>query len=399
MSSETVISVRNLGKCYQIYDKPRDRLLQMFARGRKKYYREFWALRDISFDLARGEVLGIVGKNGAGKSTLLQMVCGTLFPTAGTVEVQGRVAALLELGAGFNPEFSGRENVYLSATVMGLSKEEIDERYDAIVAFSGIGDFIEQPVKTYSSGMYVRLAFAVATSVEPDILIVDEALSVGDGAFARQSFDRIMGLKERGATILFCSHSMYMLEAFCAKAIWLEQGQMRMFDVAQRVTAAYQASLDAEAINSSGPERALSLAQKNGRILKVYAESDGSVGTSLRLISLKSKLKITLEFKQEPSLPPSSVLLGIANAAGITVASVSSRDDGVKLAINSEGIGHATVIFPEIPLLKGEYSVTGIVACERAMHVYDIAERCIMLHVTQEGPAQGLVALPHAWGE
>ena len=399
MSSETVISVRNLGKCYQIYDKPRDRLLQMFSRGRKKYYREFWALRDISFDLAKGEVLGIVGRNGAGKSTLLQMICGTLFPTTGTVEVQGRIAALLELGAGFNPEFSGRENVYLSATVMGLSKEEIDERYDAIVAFSGIGDFIGQPVKTYSSGMYVRLAFAVATSVDPDILIIDEALSVGDGAFARQSFDRIMSLKERGATILFCSHSMYMVEAFCDKAIWLEQGQMRMLDVAQRATAAYQASLDAEMVCPPASVTTPLLAQKNGRILEIYAESDGIVGTSLQLISLKSRLKITLKFQQEPSLPPSSVVLGIANAAGITVASVSSHDDGVTLAINSEGIGHVTVAFPEIPLLKGEYSITGIVACERAMHVYDIAERCIVLQVIQEGPAQGLVALPHVWGE
>ena len=207
MSSEVAISVRSLSKCYQMYDKPRDRLLQMVCRGRRQYYREFWALHNLSFDVGKGEVVGIIGNNGAGKSTLLQLICGTLHPTAGSVAVQGRIAALLELGAGFNPEFSGRENVYLSATVMGLSTGEIDARYEQIVAFSGIADFINQPVKTYSSGMYVRLAFAVATSVEPDTLIIDEALSVGDGEFARKSFDRIMELKKRGSTILFCSHS------------------------------------------------------------------------------------------------------------------------------------------------------------------------------------------------
>ena len=206
-----------LGKTFELYTRPVDRLWQLLWGRRRRFSKPFVALNDVSFSLKRGEVLGLVGRNGAGKSTLLQLICGTLQPTAGEVAVNGRVAALLELGAGFNPEFTGRENVFLNAAVMGLSTAEIDARYDEIVSFSGIGDFINQPVKTYSSGMYMRLAFAVATAVDPDILVIDEALSVGDGAFARKSFDRIMALRERGATILFCSHSMYQIEAIC---IW-----------------------------------------------------------------------------------------------------------------------------------------------------------------------------------
>jgi len=397
MSSDAAISISNLSKCYQIYQNPRDRLLQMIMRGRRQYYQEFWALRDVSFDLARGETIGIIGRNGAGKSTLLQLICGTLNPSAGEIAVHGRVAALLELGAGFNPEFTGRENVYLNASLLGLTQDEIDARYDEVVAFSGIGDFIHQPVKTYSSGMYVRLAFSVATCVDPDILVVDEALSVGDGEFARKSFDRIMELKKTGTTILFCSHAMYMIEAFCDRAIWLEQGQVRLLDAAPRVTAAYQATLDAALGSGILTERPATLSQKNGRILKAYGAVDGNIGTSLRLKSLKSTLEVTVEFLVDPSLPTPSVALGIANAAGITVASASSANDGAMMNVDENGRGQATVVFPKIPLLKGEYSITTFVACEKAMHVYDMIERCIMLQVTQEGLAQGVVELPHEW--
>ena len=211
MSSDMPFAIRanQLGKEFALFEKPIDRLKQYFFMGRRQYGRRFQALSDISFSLPKGQVLGLVGDNGAGKSTLLQIVCKTLMPTSGSVEIHGRVAALLELGAGFNSEFSGRENIYLNASVLGLTLNEINERYESIVEFSGIREFIEQPVKTYSSGMYVRLAFSVATCVDPDILVIDEALSVGDGAFARKSFDRIMELKSSGTTILFCSHSMY----------------------------------------------------------------------------------------------------------------------------------------------------------------------------------------------
>jgi lipopolysaccharide transport system ATP-binding protein len=235
MTSDIAISVKNLSKCYEIYSSPSARLKQFIVPKLKrlldhksahssKYYREFWAVKDISFEVKRGETVGIIGSNGSGKSTLLQMICGTLTPTMGTVQTHGRVAALLELGAGFNPEFTGRENVYLNATVLGLSSEEIDARFDAIAAFADIGDFIDQPIKTYSSGMSVRLAFAVQSQIDPDIFIVDEALSVGDAKFQAKCFDRLRQLKENGTCILLVTHSSEQIVTHCTQAILLSKG-------------------------------------------------------------------------------------------------------------------------------------------------------------------------------
>ena len=230
--TDVAISVQNLSKCYQIYENPRDRLKQ-FVMPRmhriagnkpKQYFKEFWALKDVSFEIKKGETVGIIGRNGSGKSTLLQMICGTLNPTSGSVQTNGRIAALLELGSGFNPEFTGRENVYMNAAVLGLSLDEVDTRFDDIAAFADIGQFIEQPVKTYSSGMMVRLAFAVAINVDPQILIVDEALSVGDELFQRKCFARIEAIKQKGATILFVSHSASTIIELCTRAILVDQG-------------------------------------------------------------------------------------------------------------------------------------------------------------------------------
>lgn len=224
MSSEIAIKVNNLSKCYHLYDKPHDRLLQILARNRKQYYREFWALKEVSFQVNKGETVGIIGKNGSGKSTLLQIICGTLSATKGEVETQGRIAALLELGSGFNPEFTGRENVYMNATMLGLNKKEIDERFDDIVSFADIGDFIEQPTKTYSTGMTIRLAFAVQSQIEPDILIVDEALAVGDAKFQAKCFDRLKQLRENGTSILLVTHGSEQIVTHCSQAILLNNG-------------------------------------------------------------------------------------------------------------------------------------------------------------------------------
>lgn len=243
MSSEIAIKVDNLCKCYQIYDKPRDRLLQMLMRGHRQYYREFWALKDVSFEIKKGETLGIIGRNGCGKSTLLQMICGTLNPTSGDVQTNGRIAALLELGSGFNPEFTGRENIFMNAAVLGLSKEEIESRFEDIVAFADIGSFIEQPVKTYSSGMSVRLAFAVAINVNPQILVVDEALAVGDELFQRKCFSRIEQIKEGGATILFVSHSGATIVSLCDRAILLDSGEKIAEGLPKHIVGNYQKML------------------------------------------------------------------------------------------------------------------------------------------------------------
>ncbi len=238
MSFEFAIQAKNLGKCYQIYGQPLDRLKQSFWRSKKRFYQEFWALRDVSFKIRKGETVGIIGSNGSGKSTLLQILCGTLSPTQGEVTINGRVAALLELGAGFNPEFTGRENVYMNAAIMGLSTAEIDSRYDEIAAFANIGSFIEQPVKTYSSGMYVRLAFATAINVSPDILVVDEALAVGDIRFQQKCMARIRKFCRSG-TVIFVSHDMATVTELCSRVIWIESGVIKMEGLPKIVAEKY----------------------------------------------------------------------------------------------------------------------------------------------------------------
>jgi lipopolysaccharide transport system ATP-binding protein len=244
---DVAISVRGLSKVYQIYDKPQDRLKQslvgraqrLVGRAPRSYHRAFWALRELGFDVMRGEAVGIIGRNGSGKSTLLQLVCGTLTPTAGEVRVHGRVAALLELGAGFNPEFTGRENVYMSASILGLRREEIDAVYEDIVAFADIGDeFLDQPTKVYSSGMYMRLAFAVIAHVQADIMIIDEALAVGDTVFIQKCMRFLRDFRERG-TLLFVSHDTSAVLNFCRTAVWLDKGEVRMQGAAEDVCNAY----------------------------------------------------------------------------------------------------------------------------------------------------------------
>jgi lipopolysaccharide transport system ATP-binding protein len=247
-SDEAAIRVRNLSKHYLLFDRPEDRLKQsivprlqrLVGRPPKQYFRNFAALNDVSFEVKRGETVGIVGRNGSGKSTLLQLICGTLQPTHGTVEINGRVAALLELGAGFNPQFTGRENVYMNAAILGLSKAEIDNRFEEIARFADIGAFIEQPVKTYSSGMFVRLAFATAINVDPDILVVDEALAVGDEGFQRKCFARIEQIQDKGGTILFVSHGAQTIVQLCSRAMLFDGGELLLEGEPKRVVSHYQ---------------------------------------------------------------------------------------------------------------------------------------------------------------
>jgi lipopolysaccharide transport system ATP-binding protein len=246
MSSDVIVSARDLSKCYQIYEHPRDRLRQFFSplearlsrRPVRQHFREFWALRDVSLEIRRGETVAIVGRNGSGKSTFLQLVCGTLNPSGGTVATFGRVAALLELGSGFNPEFTGRENVFLNAGVLGLTREQTIERFPAIEAFADIGQFIDQPVKTYSSGMMVRLAFAVVAHVDADLLVIDEALAVGDAVFTQKCMRFIRSYQERG-TLLFVSHDMGSVVNLCSRAVWLDHGRVRQTGDAKSVSQAY----------------------------------------------------------------------------------------------------------------------------------------------------------------
>ena len=239
MSSDISISVQNISKSFEIYAKPVHRLWQMLFAGRRCFYREFKALQNIDFDVRRGECVGIIGRNGAGKSTLLQIIAGTLRSSSGSCTLSGRVAALLELGSGFNPEFSGKDNVFLNAAVLGFSREQTEARYQEILDFADIGDFIDQPVKTYSSGMLVRLAFAVQVMLDPDVLIVDEALAVGDIFFQQKCFARLKKLTSQGTTILFVSHDIALVKSLCSRAVYLKEGKLAAFGPAAEVCDMY----------------------------------------------------------------------------------------------------------------------------------------------------------------
>lgn len=258
-STEPVISVRGISKCYEIYDKPIDRLKQTLWRGKRRYYREFWALRDISFEVRRGESIGIIGRNGSGKSTLLQIIAGTLRPTHGEVEVHGRVAALLELGSGFNPDFTGRENAFLNGAILGMTKPEVERRFDAIAAFADIGQFIDMPVKTYSTGMLVRLAFAVQIQLEPDILIVDEALAVGDSLFQKRCYQKLEEMRAKGLTLVFVSHDQESVRTLTTRALLLDEGHARALGSSAEVVLEYRRLLhEAEKSYSESVVKAMS---------------------------------------------------------------------------------------------------------------------------------------------
>ena len=428
MSSELALNIDQISKTYHLYDQPKDRLKQMLLRGKRQYFREYQALKPVSFSLPKGEVLGVVGRNGAGKSTLLQLICGTLTPTTGQVTVQGRIAALLELGAGFNPQFTGRENIYLSASIMGISKQDVDQKIDDIIDFSGVRNFIDQPVSTYSSGMYVRLAFSVATSVEPDILIVDEALSVGDGDFARRSFERIMAMKERGATILFCSHSLYQIEVLCSSAIWLEKGQLIKTGTPAEIVPQYQAFLDCLAVDpdatpddvgkrpiandaanaalnptasvSNQPEQASTPSPSTNeyaRISNVVAKTGTAQGDQLDIVSGETDLTLDIRFQSTLRDEIPQVALTIHNAAGQLITSCGAWVAGVQPEVDANGNGRISVTFPAVALLKGTYYVGVLLFCQRGLFLHDEADPVVTLHVTQRNQERGIVMLPHTW--
>ena len=396
MFFDTAIEVRELGKCYQFYARPQDRLKQFLARGRKQYFREFWALQGVSFQLRRGEVLGLVGRNGAGKSTLLQLICGTLQPTVGELQVRGRIAALLELGAGFNPEFTGRENVFMNAAVLGVPEDEIAAKFDAIVDFAGLRDFIDQPVKTYSSGMYVRLAFSVATSIEPDILVIDEALSVGDGAFARKSFERIMALKEQGATILFCSHSMYQVEALCSRAIWLEAGRVRQAGEVAGVVREYQAFLDALAAGDAEPAKALAVASPERRVR--FLAYEVTVDGEAEKVAHSGQSSVCLSVRlQGPPGEPITLAAAILGLDEVFLASASTANDGLTLVIGADGTCQASIVFEPLLLLRGVYRLRAWILDAKGLFLHEELTEAARLTVDQQGLEQGVFAQPHRW--
>lgn len=402
MSSDFAIKVENLSKCYQIYDKPQDRLKQsLFSRLQrltgqppKQYFREFWALKDVSFEVNKGETVGIIGRNGSGKSTLLQLICGTLTPTAGSIQTQGRVAALLELGAGFNPEFTGRENVYFNASILGLSTEEIDSRFADIVAFADIGDFINQPVKTYSSGMYVRLAFAVAVHVQPDILVVDEALSVGDIAFRNKCMEVIQKMVMSGVTILFVTHDLGTLQLLCSRVLWMANGELRASGDPIRIAQDYYVST----ISDGGPkeqENSLPPQQDTGKarfleLCLLGGEDDHFyVGRSLQI-------GFTLHAREK--LPRLVFAVSIYRSDGDWLVGQTSRDAGVIWDAPDAGETISGLLdLKPLCLAPGEYLVAFAAYAEDYSICYALTDLCLPFSVRAEFPTWGKFNHPCTW--
>jgi lipopolysaccharide transport system ATP-binding protein len=331
MRSDIVVSVKNLTKTYRIFGHAGDRIKQALTLGRIRFCREFTALQDVSFEIKKGETIGIIGRNGSGKSTLLQLICGILKPTSGTVQTEGRISALLELGAGFNPEFTGRENVYFQGAVMGMAKKEMDERFDAIMAFADIGEFIDQPVRTYSSGMYVRLAFSVAIHVQPDILVVDEALSVGDAAFQHKSIKRAQELINAGTSLLLVSHDRSMITATCSRCIFIDNGRISMDGLPADVFDYYYASI------TKGSESLQLHRLASGRSQVISGTGEARVET-IRLLDKDGKeldnvevgIPVALEFlvRAHQSIPRLVLSFVIRDRLGQSIFSTDTNNFG-----------------------------------------------------------------------
>ncbi len=403
--ADVALRVQNLGKCYQIYGKPHDRLKQ-FVMPRlskltggvpQKYFREFWALRDVSFEVKKGEAVGILGRNGSGKSTLLQIICGTLTPTCGQVEVNGRVAALLELGAGFNPEFTGRENVYLNAAILGLTPAEIDARLDEILAFADIGEFVDQPVKHYSSGMYVRLAFAVAVHVCPQILIVDEALSVGDLAFQNKCVLKIKSLREQGTTLLFVTHDLSTLQMICDRVAWLQNGRVVTIGNPVQVCQDYYVG-----VTGSQPEKADQMTivpQKNTGMAKFLDVGlDCIDATASPMYRGGEIIRFRFTIKAEQALGRSIFAVSIFRADGDWVIGQTSREAKVFWPpCGADGLHSGEFVLQPNCLAPGDYRAAFGAYSEDLSICYALSELNVTFSVRWDYPTWGRFIHPCLW--
>jgi ABC-type polysaccharide/polyol phosphate transport system ATPase subunit len=388
------VEASGLTKVYRLYDSPWDRLLERLL-GRSRH-REQVAVNDVSFRLPRGEGLGLVGQNGAGKSTLLKMLAGVLEPTSGTVRVAGSVSSILELGAGFHPEFTGRQNIRINAALLGLDAEMVAERTPAIVEFCELGHYLDQPVKHYSTGMVMRLAFSIATQVEPEVLIVDEALSVGDGYFQKKCTDRILELLELGTTLLFCSHAMYYVDAFCKHAIWLRDGAVAAQGDAKLVIHAYEDFLRAR----TGEARSGALAEGDAR----EREGDPARFRSVTVdgeshpvvVSRGQTLRIELEWESDDPERAFHVGVGVNRSDETEVLTLTTKALGLAPFSGQRRYAGAFSV-PDLPLVKGEFVVYAFLLDERMVHVYD--RKVLRPAFRMEcGPYDfALVELPYHW--
>ena len=390
------IEAANLTKHYRVYLRPVDRLKEAITR--RPHHKEVEALHGISFRVPVGGTLGIIGENGAGKSTLLKILAGTTTPTSGHFIRNGRVAALLELGSGFHPEFSGRGNIHLNAALLGLSEQEIKEREQSIIDFSELGEAIERPVKTYSSGMHIRLAFSIATSVDPDTLIIDEALSVGDQYFQKKCIDRMVGFKAVGKTIVFCSHSMYQVGQLCENALWLMNGRLNAFGPAAETVAGYLAYQENKVAADSpspqpDPECPIPPAPPKIIVEKIYLSDDR--GHSIHKI--EQFQPVTIKIITRCLGPDHTGHLGVAikKPDNQLIFGITTKEDGLE-PITFSGTQMVELVIPSCPLMSGAYQAAAIVADSHALvSIHENASD--LFTITGKRPELGMFWIDHTW--
>lgn len=389
------ISLVDCSKSYRLYDNPVDRLRE-WVTGRPSH-KVFPALAPISLDIERGESIGLIGHNGAGKSTLLKLLCGVTQPTAGEVRVDGTIASILELGTGFHPEFTGRDNAALNAAILGLSSTEVKERLPEIFEFSELGSFLDQPVKTYSSGMYMRLAFSVAVNVDPDILVIDEALAVGDGHFQKKCIDRIREFQRKGKTIVFCSHALYFVSTLCTRTLWLDHGRMRRFGPTVDVVHAYETFL-LEQEKRSHDEKAESAVEEVAtpvRIREARFEDDN--GKAKAVFRTGDDIVLRASIEADDAGQRIHVLAGFDRAADdMQCFAIGTNLDGLE-PLSGDHLYEVKLRLNNVPLVRGDYSLALFVGDENGMHVFDRKDFRPAFSIGGDRYEIGLIRVAHEW--
>jgi lipopolysaccharide transport system ATP-binding protein len=384
----------DLTKQYEIYARPIDRLLELFLR--RPRHTVFPALQEVSFEVGFGETVGIVGQNGAGKSTLLKLLCGVTRPTSGTLETRGTIASILELGTGFHPEFTGRDNAALNAAVLGLTAAEIKERLPSILEFSELGTFIDRPVKTYSSGMYMRLAFSVAVNVDPDILIIDEALAVGDGHFQKKCIDKIREFQEAGKSILFCSHALYLVSSICRRTLWLDHGRVMRWGPTLDVVHEYETFLlerDRQGVAEGEPEPERLSTPVRFRGITVH----DAAGRQRDVFARGEDIHVRMRIHSDVPSQPVHVLLGVHRAADdFQCFAVGTHADGVP-PLSGRGEYELTIELRNVPLNRGDYSLIAFVGDENALVVFARRDLSRGFAIGGERFDIGLISVDHRW--
>jgi len=433
--TDNVLSIAQLGKEYRLFDSPRDRLRALLTGVSR--HSSHWALKGVTFDLTRGQCLGLVGDNGAGKSSLLKLITGTIQPTQGRVTRHGRITAILELGAGFHPEFTGRENLYFSGSLIGIDASLMKQLEPQIAAFCELGDALDRPVKTYSSGMVVRLAFAVVTAIEPDVLIIDEALAVGDQHFQMKCVARIEAFRKNGCTILFCSHSLYHIRHLCDTVLWLDGGQLRAIGPTEAVLSAYETHVRAKSSPTALPAPDVDNAILTDEALEALEMPDSphpatpeavtaalavfppltasvAVSTSAALVSvaiadlndcdageepaalMSPDLSVTVVARVPAGQKPSIGVM-LEQWQGVGITSVASHAEGINPVQRSDGLWTLTLTFPKLPLHSGTYVVSAYLFDEHGLVVFDEWKNHIVFRHIAPNLTPGLVQLPHIW--